>query len=488
MRNYIIAANIGALMCSSSHGVEKQKNILFIAVDDLRPTLGCYGDTFIRTPNIDRLAQTGIVCERAYVQLALCGPSRASLMTGLRPDTIKVWDNRVLFRETTPGCTTIGEHFKRNGYFTKAVGKVFHHDKAHQDDASWSDPEVLYFSASPLDDYHLQSNLDAWAKAGDSEAARLSSVPPYERADVPDAEYKDAKIAQQAILEMQKLSKQNEPFFLAVGFHKPHLPYCAPAKYWDMYSAADIPETPVPNLPENFPNGFESKSEYTRLYKNQPAKGPFPPEEVRNLRHGYFACVSFMDAQVGRLLDELDRLGIRENTVVVLWGDNGFMLNDHGIFDKHNNFELAVRVPLIVSVPGYPAGRKTESLIELIDVFPTLCDISGIPIPERLEGTSFKQQLVNPDNNSGKQAAFSQYPRKFPNGMWGMGYTVRTKRYRYTEWRKNGSVYGSELYDYDADPYEKVNQAANPEYAPVQAELAHILTQFLNKQTKSRQD
>lgn len=450
-------------------------NVLFIAVDDLRPSLGCYGDTVARTPNIDRLAERGLLFERAYCQQALCGPSRASLMTGRRPDALRVYDLKTHFRETVPDVITLPQYFKQNGYFTQAFGKVYHAHPAQPDPPSWSVPEQL-LDIPKRDEYLLPANrvrgfINPMEKGTATEAV-----------EAPDNAYQDGQVAQAAIEALQ--SMKGKPFFLAVGFKRPHLPFTAPKKYWDLYERTGIPLPPDRTPPECTPEeaalryDWQPHSGELRGYTDMPSSGPVSLEKSLELIHGYYACVSYVDAQIGRVLEALKQLGLEERTIVVLWSDHGYHLGEKGLWGKKDNTEMATRVPLILSVPGQARpGAKTRALVELVDLYPTLAGLCGLPLPAHLEGTSFAPLLDGKSGSPGapwKKAAFSQYPRQNNTVM---GYSVRTGRFRYNEYVElaSGKILDRELYRPAEDPYETRNLAGEPAYAGEIKKLENLL-------------
>jgi len=448
-------------------------NVLFIAVDDLRPVLRCYGDPTAVTPNIDRLAARGLLFNRAYCQEAVCAPSRLSLMTGMRPDTIRVWDLKTHFRETLPDIVTLPQCFKQQGYYTRSIGKVYHGSgPPAKDPPSWSETAVHDITREASGRYALPKNLVGTGLKRDSN----------ESADVPDSYYIDGTVCDDALAALRTLKAGSQPFFLAVGFRKPHLPFCAPKKYWDYYKRAEIPPPATDSHPEGAPELAVRSWMELEGYKDIPKDGRIPPEKVAELRHGYYACVSYVDALVGRLLDELHRLALSDNTVVILWGDHGFHLGEQGLWTKANNYELATHVPLILSVPGQPnAGAVTDALVEFVDVYPTLVEACGLDMPEGLEGASMIPLLQCPER-PWKRAVFSQYPRdKESNRHKGhgdfMGYAVRTDRYRYVEWREwdSGNVVARELYEHPKDADESVNVAGRAEYKGVVERMSLVL-------------
>ncbi|MBL8212138.1 MAG: sulfatase, partial [Bryobacterales bacterium] len=427
-------------------------NILFIAVDDLRPELGCYGAKTVLTPNIDRIAKQGITFLRAYCQQAVCSPSRTSLLTGARPDTTKVWDLVTHFRDAMPGVVTLPQHFKQNGYFVQGIGKIFH--PGYDDPPSWSTPWQT--PNAPV--YALAKSTAVPAEDGRKKSKNGAA---FESADVADDYYKDGKVAALAVETLRTLAAKPDPFFLAVGFAKPHLPFVAPKKYWDLYDPAEIKLAANPYRPKGAPEYALTTSGELRNYQGQPAEGPIPDGLARQLKHGYYAAASYTDAQIGKLLDELDRSGLRRNTVIVLWGDHGWKLGEHGEWCKHSNVENDTNAPLLLSVPGMKqAGKRTSALVEFVDVYPTLSELAGLRPPAHLEGMSFRPVLDDPAR-PWKKAAFSQYPRQ----QKVMGYSMRTDRYRLTVWvnrKDHAKVEAVELYDHQTDPQENANIAGEP--------------------------
>ena len=432
-------------------------NVLFIAIDDLRPALGCYGDQTAITPNMDRLAKRGILFNRAYCQQAVCCPSRLSLLTGLRPDTIKVWDLNTHFREALPKTVTLPQHFKNNGYHTRSIGKIFHGGgKPSKDPPSWSEAPLHDNVHDPKLRYATEKNLKG---KGHKRAAS-------ESADVPDNAYVDGLVCEGAEKALADLKKQGNPFFLAVGFRKPHLPFSAPKKYWDLYDRKEIPAPVSSKYPEGAPELAVRSWEELEGYSDIPRNGKLSAAKTQELRHGYYACVSYVDALTGRLLKKLAELNLTNRTVILLWGDHGFHLGEQGLWTKANNYELSTRVPLILSVPGQTkTGIKTDALVEFVDLYPTLAQTCGLPAPAKTEGISLLPLLEKP-NRPWKSAVFSQYPRAFKGNRHRkhgdlMGYAVRTDRHRYVEWRNWNTdvVQARELYDHEKDHDENKNLA-----------------------------
>ena len=365
---------IVALLClvDSSWSADKL-NVLFIAVDDMRTTLGCYGDQWAKSPNIDRLATRGLLFKRAYCQQAVCHPSRASLITGLRPDTLKIWDLRKPFRRDHPNVVTLPQTFMRHGYHAQCIGKVLHNGPPGPDRASWSVPSI----------FHRDSHYRDFVLPDGKRPQRKG--PAVQRVDVPDSAYWDGQIADKAIEALRKI--KDRPFFLAVGFWKPHLPFAVPDKYWSMYDPKRLAPLTDPNPPRDVPKIALHENRELRGYTDVPTNGRIDIKKVEELRHGYYAAVSYVDAQVGKVIDELDRLKLADRTIIVFWSDHGFHLGEHGLWCKVTNFELDTRVPLIIATPGAKAaGKSTDALVELVDLYPTLVELCGMALGEGLEG------------------------------------------------------------------------------------------------------
>ena len=419
-------------------------NVLFIAVDDLRPELACYGKQHIHSPNIDKLAESSTLFERTYCMVPTCGASRASLMTGIRPARKRFVNFLTWADRDAPGITTMNTQFKQNGYYTVSMGKIFHHP---QDSAQgWSEPAwrpkgIAWYQRPENQKLHEERQ---------KQGKRNAKGPAWESADVPDNAYADGVLAEQAISKLQQLKKQEQPFFLAVGFFKPHLPFIAPQKYWDLYDHDKIQLPENYKVPQDAPEESIHNSGELRAYAGIPRKGPVSEETARNLIHGYYACVSYTDAQIGKLLEELDRLELSDNTIVVLWGDHGWNLGDHTLWCKHSCYESSLQIPLLVRAPGIQGGQRRSALIETIDVYPSLCTLAGIPLPEHLAGQSFVELMRNPDTKW-KEAAVS----RFRNGD-----TIRTDALRYTEYTNpKGKRTSRMLYDHSSDPLENQNLA-----------------------------
>ena len=443
----------------------KHPNVLCIMVDDLRCELGCYGQQHIHSPSIDKLAAGGTCFQNAHVQMAVCAASRASFLTGCRPDTTGVdYPYTPYFsKQFLPKHATFPHHFAQQGYYTECMGK-WHHGPRYE-----------------LQRYYQLSDQEASGSTyclPDNKNLKGKQRPPTEIADVPDEAYGDGALTLKAINAMRRSAKQAKPFFLGVGYVKPHLPFNAPKKYWDLYDPNKIELSPSADIPKGAP--FYAPASYElpsyNCHERINSKGIAITDEklARHLRHGYFACVSFIDAQIGKLVEELEKLGLKDDTIIMLASDHGWHLGDQGCWGKHTNYEAATRSPLIVAGPGVNHHGNCNALVEYVDMYPSLCDLAGITAPTWLEGTSFKPLCSEP-GQAWKSAAFSQYSR------WGKsptleGYAIRDKRYRYVEWRqvkniKDGFFKGNighinhvELYDHQQDPHESTNIAkAKPE-------------------------
>ena len=459
-------------------------NVLFIAVDDMRPEMGCYGNGVVKTPNMDRLAKSGMIFTHAYCQQAVCSPTRSSLMTSRRPDATRVWDLETHFRVALPDAITLPQHFKANGYYCCAFSKIYHH--GFEDGRSWNEPH-WYPSGQTIDvdpnDWtkrtvqHLGNGVQEYQsrpqpsdndKPNRGKAGKGPKGAAFEVSPKQDDELPDGCTAATAIKKMHELKTQKQPFFLAVGFLKPHLPFVAPKKYWDLYDRENIPLPLIDHLPDGAPAYAGHDNGELHSYANCPKGNPIPIDFAKTLRHGYYACISYTDAQIGRLLDALEKEGLDKNTVVVLWGDHGWQLGDHGLWHKHTNFEIATRVPLFFRVPGLQtAGQQCAAPVEFLDVYPTLADMCGLPIPAGLDGISLKPWLENPATPM-KKVAISQYPRggAVTGNKSLMGYSVRDERWRMTAWRDrtDGAIDSTELYDEQNDPAESKNLAKeNPD-------------------------
>jgi len=480
------------LSCSQS---EDHPNILFISIDDLRPELGCYDNDFIKTPNIDLFAEDGLVFNRAYCQSAVCAPSRASLMLGLRPDSTHVWHLGDQFRKINSDAVTMPQYFSKYGYYTVSIGKIFHNYMP--DSISWDEPDLRpYPYGEPehlLRDgetfYVNEDNQEIQRTRRDSMLAIRKITyadgwncgPVIEIGMSDDKDYIDGAQTDLAIETLKRIKDQDQPFFLALGYYRPHLPFAAPKKYWDMYNRDSVPMPNNPSQPEGAP-AFAMNSMYElRAYagtstKPHPIDGTIGEDSTRLLKHGYLASVSYVDACVGKLLGAMKEMDIYDNTIIIMWGDHGWKLGDMGSWGKMTNYEIDTRVPLVLKAKGKRQKAKggiTSGLVELVDIFPSLCDLAGIPVEDYLQGTSFVPLLENPDIEW-KEAVFSQFhrrPKVAHDGGRYMGYSVRTKHLHYIEWytwdNKRHTPLDSvsaELYDHRVDPYEKLNRIDEIDY------------------------
>lgn len=423
-------------------------NVLFIAIDDLNTRLGCYGFDHISSPHIDKLASEGVRFDRAYCQYPSCGPSRTSVMTGLRPQTTGMINNRMAFRELAPDAVTLPQLFSKNGYYVARVGKIFHQrvpldigTSGSDDPASWD--EVVNPRGRDKDEEHLMTIH--------TPQLVISNTMGYLKADGSDAEQTDGKVADETIRLLEK--HKDEPFFIAAGFYRPHIPYIAPKKYFDLY---DLDETQMPKMPANYQDrvpaaALSSTPEWPNFNTNE--------EEARECKLAYDACISFVDAQVGRLLSAVDELGLKENTIIVLWGDHGYHLGEHGLWRKNSLFEESARAPLIISAPGIQSeDHDCHRIVEFVDIYPTIADLAGLIPPDELEGVSLRTLLENPDEQWERPAYIETLFVDTP------GYSVRTDRWRYVEWGTHGDQ-GIELYDQRSDPSEMNNLAKIDDYA-----------------------
>ncbi len=464
--------------------------MLLVLVDDLRPELGCYGSARVKTPAIDGVAASGLTFLRCYCQQASSNPSRTSLLTGLRPDTTRVYEQRTHFRQALPQVVTLPGHFRKHGYETTAFGRVFDSPDT-QDPGSWSiapwapgGPEWRSDENEALA-AERRNELAArgWRAGGSSGRSPAADTRATPRANPPpswsmwsagEGELHDGQVCRRAAAAIGSL--RDRRFLVAVGFRGPQFPLVAPERYFDLYPKGTwaAPESPEP--PRDAPPFALHGSEEIRAYSDIPSQGPIPEPKARELIRAYRACVSFADAQVGLLLDSLDEHGLADRTVVAVAGVSGSHLGELGLWNKNSNYEAATHAPLVVRAPGQRnAGRKTRALVESVDLFPSLCSVSGIPFPSRREGSSWRGLFDDP-KRLWKRAVFSQHPRTIPGVGPGMGYSMRTARHRYTEWSGIDSPYSTaELYDYKESQNELRNIANRPEHGSLVNGLAHML-------------
>lgn len=434
-------------------------NVLLLMSDDLAATLGCYGHPQAKTPNLDALSKRGVLFERAYCQFPHCNPSRSSMLTGLRPNTTRVTNNEDNLYENIPGIMTLPHLFRTQGYATARCGKIFHLGVPTGLE-SMDDPEAWDFGTPFKDERPYPSARVSPVKVQSGNKQGI----PWTETICADDELVDGNFAKTAIEWLEKRDPR-KPFFLAVGFHRPHLPLVAPAKYFDLYPLEDIalpaePADDEADIPLPARNGAVPGYAITAT-----------PEQRRAAIRGYLACVSYVDAQAGRVLEAMQQLGLADNTIIVFAADHGWHLGEHNLWHKRSLFEQCARVPFLVVVPGAKAnGEHSSSLVELLDVFPTLCDLAGVPAPPNVEGKSLRL-LLNNAQATIHDAAFTQARRGANAEYWGR--TVRTARWRCTEWDEGKN--GVELYDHDSDPHEFTNLANSPSHAAILQDLRALL-------------
>lgn len=451
-------------IASPAQARDKPKpNVLFIAIDDLRPELGCYGARHIHSPHIDRLAQRGVLFNRAYCQCPVCGPSRASLLLGVYPRGIQKqsWSAE----EMRPGTVTLPQAFRQAGYHTVSNGKIFH-DFQDTASRSWSEPP---FSLVNGKDFNHLTHLDPASKQ--FILRKNNRGPFYEAPDVPDDAYIDGRTCQKAIRDMRRLAKMNKPFFLACGFVRPHLPFYAPKKYWDRYDRETIQVADNPYRPKNAPASLRGSREFGSYHDRDIKYNS--PQFHKIARHGYYACVSYVDGLVGKLLAELDELELRDKTIVVLWGDHGWNLGEHAFWSKHNTLHNSTRVPLIISAPGCAKSARAEGMVGLVDLYPTLCELAGIKPPSHLEGASVAPLLKDP-KQPGKPAEFTR---------WNHCHTITTPDHAFTQW--DNPPQHRMLFDHEKDPDENVNVSELPGYQATVKKLNRLLIDQASRIDKS---
>ncbi len=495
-------------------------NVLFIIVDDLKPILGCYGDPFVKTPNIDRFAKEGVVFTNTYCQQAVCGPSRASFLTGMRPDYTGVWDLETEMRNINPEILSMPQFFKQNGYITAGIGKVFDSRSVDKniDKPSWSIP---FYKKS--NDYYpkemgkakgryrgvkVLEEIEIYEKIGGAKGLKgkelsnfikINAKPSVESLDIPDNAYIDGATVLHSKDILKVLKENAKPFFFAVGITKPHLPFAVPKKYWDLYNRDEIQLAEFRENANNSPLVAYHGAGELYKYADIPPIASFsdvkggmelPFDKQKELIHGYYASVSYADALIGKLISTLVSLNLKDNTIVTIIGDHGWHLGDHNLWCKHSNFEQATRIPMIFKIPGIKAS-KTSALAEAVDIFPTLCDATGIKIPEQLQGVSL-MPILKEIKSKVKDYAVSQYRRG--KNMRTFGYSIRTERFRLTLWMKDfyrlykpfdeGYIVSGELYDYDNDPLETENYYNNKEYVSVKKELLDYFAEYAKQQNE----
>lgn len=445
---------------------QQKPNILFIAIDDLRPILGCYGENQIVSPNIDKLAEQSILFERAYAQVPICMPSRISILTGIHPLSNSFDINSKWAEIAYPNIETLPEYFKNNGYHTISNGKIFH-EQEDSDAKSWSEkswrPKVstLDFLDEASEKHQKYSSYETYdEKLKGKKRVEGNRGPFVESPDVPDNAYPDGMILDKSIKDLVKLSEKEQPFFLAVGFNKPHLPFYAPKKYWDLYNSDSIEIASNKDLPKNAPKQLKSSREISMYHDNN--LGYNSDEFHKEGIQGYYACVSYIDKLVGDLLMKVSELGLDENTIIVLWGDHGFHLGEHNMWTKHNTLNNALQTPLLFKIPGKVARRENH-LAGLIDIYPTLCELADLDIPNQVQG---KNLFRNYDEDKNENAVFMK---------WKNSEAVKTNQYLYTEWYNEKGITEQMLFDHFIDPDENHNVAYKKEYQSVVKSMRLLL-------------
>lgn len=471
MKHRLLLVLLLVCVCASGSAAADKPNILMIAVDDLRPQLRCYGVEHVISPNLDRLAAGALLFERAYCMVPTCGASRASLMTSLRPSPKRFVTHLAVAEKEAPGITTLNTHLKANGYYTLSNGKVFHEPSDNA--VGWSEPAWRPGQAAPgAPPAPPKKKGGAKAKAknkGKKEAGApgqdKSRGRPYGVSDLSEDEHSDGQVALKTMADLRRMKASGQPFFIAAGFFKPHLPFICPQKYWDLYPEGSLKLPENYHAPQDAPLESIHSSGELRAYSGVPKTGPLPDEMALELIRGYHACVSFTDAQIGRVLEELERLDLAKNTIVILWGDHGWNLAEHTLWCKHSCYETSMRVPLLLRVPGQEGGWRTRALAELIDVYPTLCELAGVPIPEHVQGRSLVPLLQDP-NQPWKTEAIG----RFTNGD-----TIRTDTHRFTEYTRREAAPTRMLYDHELDPGENINVSELSSQADTVADLTRRL-------------
>jgi len=467
--HYILTTLVLIFIISSCQNTKEKipMNVLFIAVDDLQPELNCYGANDMQTPNIDQLASNGVLFTQAYIQQSICMASRASVMTGIRPQKKGLFTGESV-QKLTPNAITLNKLFEANNYNIAAYGKIYHHaiDHTEQFGDRHQDPQEKWVGRGYLTDESIEQmyfNEAHPLKGRQSE----NRGPAFESADVPDSAYIDGYNTELALRKLKDFKAESKPFFMAVGFHKPHLPFVAPKKYWDMYPLEDISMPEITTIPENSTRyTLRDWGELRNYYGIPKSKTPIGIDTTLLLRQGYFACVSYVDAQIGKILQQLKDLELDQNTIIVLWGDHGYKLGDYGYWCKWSNMNIDTRIPLIINSPDGQKNEKCTAVVEALDIYPTLAELCGLQVPEQVEGKSLVSLLNHPHPEL-DQYAYSIWPHD--RGEYDktiMGYAVKDKRFNYIEWVKlnTGEVLAKELYDHDKDPMETRNVVDDLKY------------------------
>ena len=448
----------------------KKQNILFISIDDFRPKISSYGETKMITPNIDKLASEGLQFNNAYTNIAVCGASRASLMTGIRPSLNRFNDFSTRAQVDTPQAISLNQLFMDNGYETISYGKIYHHSDDFQQ--HWSEKDKGQIQS----DFQDPKSIERVNNAEKGEYGNKNLT--YEYPDVDDYAYNDGKITQNAIHKLKVLKEDDQPFFMAVGYVSPHLPFIQPKKYWDMYDHDSIQLADNSYQPENSPfiaiEAQHNSAELRKNYLDIPAQGKLDDDLARNLIHGYYASVSYMDALIGELIKELDDLGLRDNTTIILWSDHGYFLGEHGFWCKHSTFHEAVKIPFIMSSPGYAKNQITDSFTELVDVYPTLCELANITPPTYIHGKSLTPVLKNPSIQL-KDEIYTRYKQ---------GEAVIDANYSYTEFYRGKTYVGNMMYDMKTDLKQNIDISktpANAKLVKMYSQKLKVMRDFVDK-------
>ena len=516
-KNYIGIFSIFSCVALFSIGCNKQEknilkpNVLFISIDDVRPSLGVYGDSIAITPNIDKLAMDGITFTDSYCQSAVCAPSRASLMTGIRPDSTRVWHLGDKFRELKPDAVTMPQYFSKHGYHTVNIGKIFHNYMP--DSVSWDEPDLRparYLKKDWLkrdgETFYISEKVNTSQSIKRDSLLKIKPIryadgwntgPAWEAAEVHDTMYYDGAQTKLAKATLTRLAKMNKPFYFGLGYFRPHLPFAVPKKYWDLYNPNQMPLAKNNKIPSGAPlysmnsmyelrhyDGFSHIGHPTSSYR-------MSEDVIRKLRQGYYASVSYVDALLGDLFEHLIKIGIYDNTIIVIWGDHGWKLGDHNSWGKMTNYNIDLKVPVIIRYPNQEnRGVKTDGMIELVDLFPSICELAGIDVPDYLQGTSFVPLTTNPELNW-KNATFSQFhrrPKVSADGKRYMGYSINTKKYHLISWYgwdsetgTRGEFKSNELYDKEFDRFETQNLADRKDMRDILSMLSNQLAEGWRK-------
>lgn len=478
----ILHRALGLILLFGPACAAEKPNVLLLLVDDLKPALGCYGDSVVKSPAIDKLAASGLRFEQAYCNQAVCAPSRFNFMLGSRSTSTGLYGLGMNLRERLPDAVTLPQYFRKHGYKAQSLGKIYHIGHGNEGDpGSWSVPHFK----DKVVEYVLEESTHGEVTREEAYFGNIKTGKPnkqlprgaaWEAPEVEDEAYADGRVAAETIRRLRAAAEADEPFFIAAGFARPHLPFTAPKKYWDLYDPADFELADVRDFPDGSPKVAHKHGGEIAQYKPVPESGDIPDDMARQLIHGYYASISYMDAQVGKVLDALDELDLADNTIVLLWGDHGFHLGDHSIWTKHTNYEQANRIPLLIRAPGVTRpGTHSGQLAETVDIYPTLAALAGLPapeVPQPIDGDNLLPVLKDPSKRVSDHA-YHAFPRAK------MGRAIRTERYRLVEWKRPGAPRSTaelELYDYQEDPQETKNLADS--HPAIVKKLRAILDQY----------